>query len=247
MRERLELALRSAARRAGVTLARHPLPESLEGHLRTLLAAAKVGLVLDVGAHRGGFVERLRGDVGWSGPVTSFEPSPTSRAALEVAAGDDAAWTVLPYALGRQPGSARLHTYAKGDLDSLLPPSAYGRDRYRKFAQPVAEVEVEVVRLDQVLDEATRAVAADASMLLKTDTQGTDLDVVEGAGDMLERIPVLLLELAVRPLYEGAPTLVEALPRLAALGYEPTGLFPVSRAADLGLVTLDCTLRRTIG
>ena len=48
---------------------------------------------------------------------------------------------------------------------------------------------------------------------LKLDTQGTDLDVVEGASGALEAVDALQSEVAVRPIYEGVPELAQSLAR----------------------------------
>ena len=53
-------------------------------------------------------------------------------------------------------------------------------------------------------------------MLLKTDTQGWDLEVIEGAAGCLERVVALQVELSVRPIYEGSPGWLEVLARLRA-------------------------------
>jgi hypothetical protein len=54
----------------------------------------------------------------------------------------------------------------------------------------------------------------------------------------------LVAELPVVPIYEGMPSLVEGLGQLEDLGFEVTGMFPVTRDRDrLGAVEFDCVLR----
>ncbi len=81
---------------------------------------------------------------------------------------------------------------------------------------------VEVRRLDDVVD-------SEGPILVKSDTQGYDLEVLAGATALMDRIEVIVLELPVRNIYEGAPTMLEMLTRMDDLGFELLSLAPVSR------------------
>ena len=90
------------ARAAGVSLTRHPAPNTLERHLRDVIRQLRVDWVLDVGAHEGAYarlVASRKGDQGWRG---------------------------YRYALGREHRPGRLNLYGKSQLNSLLAPSSYG-------------------------------------------------------------------------------------------------------------------------
>lgn len=85
----------------------------------------------------------------------------------------------------------------------------------------------------------------DPKVLLKVDTQGYDLEVVEGAAEVLWRVAALQLELPVKHVYDGVPGLAVTLERLDQLGFEVTGMFPVTRDRDqLRVIEFDCVLRR---
>src|SRR5687768_12156983 len=74
----------------------NPLGVELAAHsalLRAVLQRAGVNLVLDVGAHRGGYRDLLRAS-GYGGEIVSFEPVAASAAALRGRAADDPAWRV---------------------------------------------------------------------------------------------------------------------------------------------------------
>lgn len=62
--------------------------------------------------------------------------------------------------------------------------------------------------------------------LLKLDTQGTELRLLRGNVESLDRFPALQVEVAFKRLYEGAETFEVVLPQLAAWGYELCALFP---------------------
>ena len=72
--------------------------------------------------------------------------------------------------------------------------------------------------------------------------------MLAGAGERLNEIVGLLIELSVVPFYEGEPTLPDALSRIAALGYAPTGFFPVARRkSSAALTTVDVCFVRSEG
>ena len=77
-------------------------------------------------------------------------------------------------------------------------------------------------RLDELLD-------LPGPLLLKSDTQGYDLEVLEGAAGVIDRVEALVVELSVTPIYDGAPHIVEMLSHLRDLGFGVAGLFPIQR------------------
>lgn len=104
--------------------------------------------------------------------------------------------------------------------------------------------QVAVRRLDEVIDQVAPAGAQ--RFCLKLDTQGFDLEVFAGASRCVDKIVGLQSEMAVLPVYRGAPDYVESLATYRAAGFEATGFFPVSREAErLVLVEFDCVMTKT--
>lgn len=222
----------------------NPLGVELAAHaalLRAVLERAGVNLVLDVGAHRGGYRDLLRAS-GYAGEIVSFEPVSASFAALRERAADDPAWRVHHLALGREAGSATLNVARESNFTSFLEPNAFSVERFGGSAVDRRE-DVEVARLDAVFGALAAHVAA-PRVLLKTDTQGWDLEVVEGAAGVLEHVVALQCELSVRPIYEHSTSWLEVLGRLGELGFRPAQLTSVGRDDALGLLELDCLLVR---
>lgn len=212
-------------------------------HLRNLLELLRVNCVIDVGANRGQYGRQLR-DIGFAGRIASFEPVTRSCELLRREAQGDDQWLVFPYALGARSGSMSIQVATISELSSFRPPSAHLRERFGAGAQVDMAESVAVRRLDDVFGEATAGVA-DALAFLKLDTQGFDLEVLAGATHCLDRIAGLQTELSLLPLYEGMPDYLTALSTLRALGFEPTGFYPVCRAEPgLGLIEVDCFLQR---
>jgi FkbM family methyltransferase len=239
----LKLAQR-VARKLGVSVMRESESNYLTPHLRRLFARLAIDCVLDVGANTGQFVDRLRHDLGYRGPVASFEPAPAAYGQLARHHAADPRWRGFCCALGREPGTAELNLFTPDNaLNSMLGPSPFGSDRFAALRLEPHKERVEVRRLDDVFGEAVRPLV-DPVTFLKLDTQGFDLEVLHGASGVLHHVAALVTELPVVPIYEGMPSLVDGLGHLQDLGFEITGMFPVTRDRDrLAAVEFDCVLR----
>jgi FkbM family methyltransferase len=219
--------VRSALRARGFDVVRYPVEGSLWALLDRIFRRAAVACVLDVGAHVGEFGCFLRGR-GYRGEIVSFEPVPSSyRSVVGVAAGDTH-WRVYPYALGAVDGPRSLSVAHADNLSSFLKPASAGRARFAGAIDARERLEVEVRRLESIFADVTGPTGP-GSLYLKCDTQGLDLEVVEGAGDVLSRFAGVQLELDLEPLYEGSGTFLEGLSRLGERGFRLAGVFPVAR------------------
>ncbi len=239
----VERVVRSAAWATGM----YPARSSGHYHLRELLHRLDITCVLDVGAHHGEYARNLRRLSGYRGRVISFEPSGAAFHVLCQTMAHDPAWIGKPWALGRVDGIAQMHRYALTVLNSLHRPSAYGAERMGAQMDECGVETVTIRRLDSIFDDLIGEIP-NGAVMLKVDTQGSDLDVLEGAEACLDRIVALQTEVPVKALYEGAAKLTDTLERLSDLGYEITGLFPVIRDKDeLSVVEFDCMMRRVCG
>jgi FkbM family methyltransferase len=212
--------------------------------LRDLLAHLRINCVIDVGAHRGESGRLLRG-IGFAGRIVSFEPAADSYAALAEAAGEDEHWLTERLALGDRSGEARLQDTGGSELRSLLAPTPTALQRFPALAprEPGSAPIVPVATLDQLFDRCVSGLA-EPRVLLKIDTQGSELAVLHGAVASLERIAAVQVEAALQPLYSGAPGYIELLAHLAERGFELAGLQPGNRDRDRLVIDLDCLLVR---
>ncbi len=220
--------IRRASRSAGLSITRHPAPNTLEWLTRQVFAKLEINCVLDVGAYFGGYVTFLRNEVLFDGQVFSFEPAAASYRELKAASGHDQRWQVFPFGLGSKRETATLNVFTSGDFNSLLSPNGYGPQRFATLAADAAVEEVEIRRLDEVVPALLEPVPS-PRVFLKIDAQGSDMDVIEGAGGALPSITALQLELSVRAIYRGQPSLPQTLAGLADLGFELLGVFPIAR------------------
>jgi FkbM family methyltransferase len=213
--------------------------------LKDLLHLLSVDCVLDVGANVGQYHEFLRLHVGYTGHIVSFEPIAELFAGLERAARNDPKWTVHRLALGERDRAAAIHVMSERTLSSLLPRNEdslreMGYEKYLRETETDRIEEVPVRRLDAIIDEVVPA--GTTGIFLKSDTQGYDMAVIRGASGCLTRLMGIQIELPVREVYRGAPSYLEAIPELTALGFEVTGFVPVQRDATLRVINVDCLM-----
>lgn len=210
----------------------------LGNHLRKLFSHLQINCVLDVGANQGQYGRFLR-QTGYQGWIISFEPSPADFQVLAERSAADPRWRVHCLALGEENGTRPMHLVDADSLfNSFLAPTAF----LRNFGiQSDARLEVPVRRLDAILADVTAPVPH-PRIYVKSDTQGYDLHVIEGARDVLSSILALQVEVAFQLLYEGMTPFSEVLTTLTNKGFDVTGFFPIAIDDELRLVEADCVM-----
>ena len=174
----MRLALRGVA--AGVRLPDNKVNRYLElTHLRLLLRELEINCVLDVGANVGQFASELRVS-GFEGMICSFEPVERTFSELHRRFRGDSAWRGYPIALGSRTERKTIHVDPDLTVMSSLLTARAGSQR-------TVEERVDVMRLDEVIDDALVSVS-NPRVFLKMDTQGYDLEVFRGAGEQAGRI-----------------------------------------------------------
>ena len=237
--------IRNCLRAVGVEIVAVNRGSNLLGlHLKMLLSAYKISCILDVGAHCGEYGMWLRRN-GYRGDIVSFEPVQENFHDLARAAAGDPRWHCVNYALGAENNVAPINVSFATDFTSFRRPNAAGLAMFGQAPAVQRSEEVEVRRLDAVLD----ALPVDVSrgrIYLKLDTQGWDLEVIAGAHGVLDRIIALQTEVAVQPIYEGMPVMADSLAAIAERGFVPSGLFPVNIDRRFALVELDLVAVRAV-
>lgn len=232
--KRLNLA---AGRRFGMAIEQFPRRDSLDAELNRVINHFGVETILDIGAHAGGFAEKRR-LLGYAAGIISFEPYAPSFAKLRVAAAADPRWDVHQIALGSSDGSADFHIF---NGDNQLTSMRVLGSHAALFDSTITElnkIEIEVRRLDTLWPSLE---ANPTTTMLKIDTQGYDLEVIEGAGSLMVDIPCVLMECPVQAIYSGAPLFEDIAATMRSLGFELTGAFPIHRYEGIRVIEFDCT------
>ena len=141
---------------------------------------------VDIGAHRGAFTYWMAKRVGRQGRVLAFEPLPAMAEYLRhiQQVFPLPQLTVEEAALCHQSGRRMLHV----PRDDYL-----GMTSFTPSAQPKGHIQMEVTTF--TLDEYVRHASARPVDFIKCDVEGHELEVLQGANNVLrEDQPILLLE-----------------------------------------------------
>ena len=245
-------SIQNLLHRAGFDVSRWPrLPGDwvMDSALDAVIRTRNINCVLDVGGNLGQFGQQIR-SYGYKGRIVSFEPSPEALPKLSALARRDASWEVRPVALGSESGVAELHLHKGSEFDSLhaglsdafLPDSV-------AHASRLTEVGTATITLSTLAIEYPDAIAGinNPQVLLKSDTQGHDLDVIKGANGLAEPIVAVLVELSAQAIYEGQPRMTQLIDHLQTEGFAPVAFQPVSRSSDdLRVIEFDGLFMRAI-
>jgi FkbM family methyltransferase len=226
--------------RLGVSIRREPLFGSLDWELRRLIDLHSIDLVLDVGANQGQFVNRLRTRIGYHGTVVSFEPGPIGHEAESASVNDDG-WIVHGVAVGAEDGTTTLYVAVGDDLSSLHQPLDSAAAHFPTIVTQ-SEIDVPIRRLDTMWGELSDG---RRPVLLKSDTQGHELDVIAGCGDRMDEVAVVLVEASSVQLYADQTPIETTIEVMRRLGLFLCAAFPVSRRMGVA-VEFDCLFARPI-
>jgi FkbM family methyltransferase len=108
--------------------------------------------------------------------------------------------TVICAAAGDRDGQTQFHQVSGSYSSSVLPMSRH-KTEFPSVSIEVATYPVQLGRLDTILGDLW--VEQSLIDLLKIDVQGYELPVLEGAQKVLSRCRHVLIEMSLRPLYEG--------------------------------------------
>ncbi len=215
--------------RAGYSL--HRLPPGivtgveLSRDLRLVLGHRDRAVAIDVGANVGDTVTLIR-DAMPGCTVHAFEPNPATFATLQQRHGQTPGIVLNNSGVGSTEDTLKLNAVANHALNSFLPLTPDGRRRL-DVSGSTRVVEVPVVRLD------TYATNHDVENidLLKIDTQGFEMHVLQGAVGLFDarRVACVLIELNFVDLYAGQAKPVEIISFLQERGFHLVDLYEKCR------------------
>lgn len=247
---RLLTALRGMARRyAGLDVTPWPhRPEAgvIDWALAEVIRTRGINCVIDVGGNRGQFATRLRA-LGYAGRIVSFEPSPTVQPVISAAAQRDPNWIVRPVALSSQAGQAELRLHREPQLDSLFDALPGVTDQIPRMEQ-IGTATITLSTLEAEFPGITAGITA-PRVLLKSDTQGNDAEVLRGAGEkgLDESVLAVLVELVAQPVYRGQPSMTAVMDLIMNDGFSAVAFEPLFESSDgLRMVELDGLFMRPV-
>jgi len=212
--------------------------EPVQQHLAELFARVRPECVLDVGANAGQYGALLRRH-GFEGWIISLEPVRGAYEALRETASPDPLWRVVQLALGARSERRQIAVADVSQLSSFRALNRYAAEELPEASAVTHTEEVEIKALDDCWEELLNGVPH-GRPFLKLDTQGWDLEVLEGAVSVLEQMVGLQLEASLMPIYEDLPSFPHTVEKVRSLGFDMTGVFPVNRDSLFRLIEVDC-------
>ncbi len=206
----------------------------------------RIDLVIDVGANRGSFAQSLR-RIGYTDDILSLEANPSVFQELESAANFDPAWHVEQIAIGQIKSKMKLYLTVDDSFASSHKPNECSLKVFGDISKVVSSVTVDVIPLNVAIERLERKCGKSYDrIMLKTDTQGMDREVVRSAGSVINRVQVLLTEMSIKPIYEQIPSFEEFYKECLDSGYELVHIIPVSWGRSFELIEIDCLFQRTV-
>ena len=174
--------------------------------MKRFLSSDAAPLVIDVGGHIGDSVALFK-ETFPSCIIHSFEPSPESFQKLRRNSASYSQVFRWNYALGATIGKKTLLQNESSGMSSFLQLGEFGWGSIEK------ESTVDVTTLDSFLAEN----GIEQVDIMKSDTQGYELEVLKGAEQALRgnRIGMIYLELIFSPMYKGLPPFHQIFQHLA--------------------------------
>jgi len=178
-------------------------PAAVHAVVRTVAGLLERPLVVvDVGARWG--VSRVWDELGDRCLTIGFEPDRAECERLADLHRGRGSIRFVPLALGPRPGSSTLYLTKGRGASSIYPPSEDAMCRHPALAE-VLPVE-ETARIEMTtLDEWCAQEGVTHVDVIKLDTQGSELGVLEGAAEILRTVRAVEVEVEFNEIYAGAP------------------------------------------
>ena len=217
--------IRSAIHAVGYDLHRlAPIGRDPFVDMRTLIPAKRKITIFDVGANVGQTIRSLRETFPQS-TIHSFEPGSDAFNALREKYFGMQSIHINNIALGDQPGNRDFIENTLSEMSSFLEPDeeCWGAIKQRR--------QVEVTSIDDYCKERR----IDRIDILKSDTQGFDLEVLKGAQSLLarNRIHLIFLEINFGKLYKKSARLDEIYVFLSEYGFDLVTFYEIHYVGGL--------------
>jgi FkbM family methyltransferase len=196
-------------------------------HVRRMLLKIYTKLVVDVGANTGQFASDVRA-CNYRGKLVSVEPDPKAYSLLALNHAEGEFQTNINGAAGSVSQMIGFPISDSSVFNSFHAKSALGEKIFGCYMESNSTAQVQMHTLDDWL-QISNIVPPENGVLLKTDTQGHDLEVLKGCKKLLNGVECIIIEIPVENIYEGAPTGMEIISELHRLNFSMAGLYPVSR------------------
>jgi len=181
-------------------------------------------IILDVGANSGQTAKRFR-RVFPNSTIHSFEPSPSTYEKLKTRCAKFSNVKMWNCGVGAENATLTFQENDHSDMSSFLAPSK------SCWGQIIRQIEVPVISLDAFAREQD----LNFIHLLKSDTQGYDLEVFKGASQLMNdnRIGLIYFEFIFSDMYKGSPYFHEMFLHLSQKNFSLVTFYESNFQQDL--------------
>ena len=182
---------------------------------KRILEAFEIDTILDIGANSGQFAQEIRGNIGYTKRILSFEPLRTAFELLKANAKVDPAWEVYNFAIGDTEEKREINISGNSCSSSLLNmlPSHLKSAPNSKY---IGKELIEIKTLDSLFGDLCKKAK---NVYMKIDTQGFESKVLKGAEKSLAHINTIEMEMSLIPLYEDELLFNELFMLMSQKGY----------------------------
>ncbi len=173
--------------------------ESLETVRHQWLTQFNIRTILDAGAGSGQFARTIRKTFP-SARLVCFEPIDACFQEIRETFRNDPNTSLNKLALGSKEGSFVFHIHRNPGSSSFLRMTDIHTNAYPGSGESETAV-IPTIRLEDYLNTHSEM----PEFFLKLDTQGTELDILKGAGDWIHKMRVIQIELNFAETYEQCP------------------------------------------
>jgi len=199
-------------------------------NLKALLEQHSITCVIDIGANTGQFGSLLR-ELGFKGQIISFEPCAKARSQLLQKATKESNWKVMPFALGNTTAKKKINIFLDDTFSSIRNINKVGNENFGNFLNIKKQEIIKIHKLDNIIQSLFQK-SVPKRLMLKTDTQGYDLEVLKGSYNILKKIHIVSTEAAAETIYNRSPTYPKIFAFLKSSGFKPSGFYPSAHRKD---------------
>ena len=175
-----------------------------------------INSILDVGANKGQFALKLI-ENGFKGDILSFEPLSLEHKKLVEYSQKIGNWHIAKKcALGNKNSKKKFYITGNRESSSLLK-ILPKHTQLRPDSRIIATEVVEIKKLENFKKQIKKY---KKNLLLKIDTQGSEIDVLSGSGKMINDLKCLFIEVSLVHLYENQTLWLDIIKYLKDFKFE---------------------------
>jgi FkbM family methyltransferase len=225
----MKKGIQKIVRYLGFEVRRYSIDTSDRALMKRCMDYLSIDLLIDIGANLGQYATACR-DAGYKGQIISLEPLKSVFIDLKKLADRDGKWYAFNYGAGKLNDELIINVSDNRASSSLFDVTKLSTDAAPESGF-VGKEKISVVSLDSFLLEKIEAYR---NPYLKIDVQGYELEVLEGAKELLHRVKGVQLEMSFVPLYDQGPLYKEVIAFMEAQNFELYSILPDFRNRTTG-------------